>query len=645
MTSARTGSGDQDKPDGHMQRMRLSLSPRFAGDVITIDDKDTAMALYPVCTLPSCVRFRRRGHFCEAHYHRWRTRGRPALELFTADPGPATPPEAFVLDGLPLRLRLELALAIQFLAATPGKHRRISPPGIRALINALPQSGISTLLHMDATTALPGASAEVRRVLAALAAAVESFLEPPDAAIEFARDVWRLGVMGMTGKSGTAGTLVFTSIEQPWLRLLIKRFMRWRISTGTGYHQVNRDITAMHRLAEALTSHAGPDATKEQFTRETIDAYMSLLVRLKLSPASRRYFLSSVSIFLRAVRQQGWEPELPSSAGVHRSDHPRLPEALPRALPEFIMAQIEDPKALEQLEQPHRLMMQILIRTGLRLSDAYRLDIDCLVNDKQNAPYLRYLNHKMSREAHIPIDEELAAQISESARAVLARIPDARVLAPAPTSRDGRRPWSTPGASNRIAAWQQTIGLRDELGRPFRFTAHQLRHTYGTRLINADVPQEVVRRLLDHESSEMTARYARLRDDTIRRHWEKARKINIHGDTIDLQHSPALSDAAWIKENLGRATMALPNGYCGLPLQQSCPHANACLTCPVFVTTPDFLSEHLAHLKSTKRLIAEAQSAGRSRMVEMNTKVATHLENIISAIGGGNDMTESADAT
>jgi hypothetical protein len=91
--------------------------------------------------------------------------------------------------------------------------------------------------------------------------------------------------------------------------------------------------------------------------------------------------------------------------------------------------------------------------------------------------------------------------------------------------------------------------------------------------------------------------------------------------------------------------MALPNGYCGLPLQQSCPHANACLTCPVFVTTPDFLSEHLAQLKSTKRLIAEAQSAGRSRMVEMNTKVATHLENIISAIGGGNDMTESADAT
>ncbi|MDT5281624.1 MAG: hypothetical protein QOJ20_2819 [Mycobacterium sp.] len=38
---------------------------------------------------------------------------------------------------------------------------------------------------------------------------------------------------------------------------------------------------------------------------------------------------------------------------------------------------------------------------------------------------------------------------------------------------------------------------------------------------------------------------------------------------------PPLADAQWAKQHLARATMALPNGYCGLPLQQSCPHANA----------------------------------------------------------------------
>jgi hypothetical protein len=34
----------------------------------------------------------------------------------------------------------------------------------------------------------------------------------------------------------------------------------------------------------------------------------------------------------------------------------------------------------------------------------------------------------------------------------------------------------------------------------------------------------------------------------------------------------------WVKHRVGLATQALPNGYCGLPLQQTCPHANAPLT-------------------------------------------------------------------
>jgi len=38
------------------------------------------------------------------------------------------------------------------------------------------------------------------------------------------------------------------------------------------------------------------------------------------------------------------------------------------------------------------------------------------------------------------------------------------------------------------------------------------RHTYASRLINSEVSQEVVRRLLDHTSHTMTARYARLAD-------------------------------------------------------------------------------------------------------------------------------------
>jgi hypothetical protein len=63
---------------------------------------------------------------------------------------------------------------------------------------------------------------------------------------------------------------------------------------------------------------------------------------------------------------------------------------------------------------------------------------------------------------------------------------------------------------------------------------------YSTRLVirslpvNRDVPQEVVRVLLDHDSHMMTAHYARLSETTIRRHWEAAQKVNIKGEAVTL---------------------------------------------------------------------------------------------------------------
>lgn len=71
--------------------------------------------------------------------------------------------------------------------------------------------------------------------------------------------------------------------------------------------------------------------------------------------------------------------------------------------------------------------------------------------------------------------------------------------------------------------------------------------------------------------------------------------------------------------------------------------SEACLTCPVFITTPDFLAEHLAQLRATNRLIGEVEAKGRARVVEMNRQVATNLENIITAIQAPGDDTGAED--
>ena len=96
-----------------------------------------------------------------------------------------------------------------------------------------------------------------------------------------------------------------------------------------------------------------------------------------------------------------------------------------------------------------------------------------------------------------------------------------------------------------------------------------------------------MQKILDHDSPDMTAHYARLSDKTVREHWDKARKVGATGQPVRISPDGPLGEAAWTKHQLSRATQALPNGYCQLPVVKTCPHANACLTCPMFVTTPN----------------------------------------------------------
>ena len=64
------------------------------------------------------------------------------------------------------------------------------------------------------------------------------------------------------------------------------------------------------------------------------------------------------------------------------------------------------------------------VRSLHRISSARTLAFDCLLHDAQGAPYLRYINTKMRREAAVPIDEELETEIRSQQRRVLQRWPD-----------------------------------------------------------------------------------------------------------------------------------------------------------------------------------------------------------------------------
>ena len=58
----------------------------------------------------------------------------------------------------------------------------------------------------------------------------------------------------------------------------------------------------------------------------------------------------------------------------------------------------------------------------------------------------------------------------------------------------------------------------------------------------------------------------------------------------------------------------------------------ACLTCPLFITTAEFLPQHRKQLDDTRAMITRAQTDGHTRLAEMNRTVETNLLTLITTL-------------
>jgi len=581
--------------------------------------------------------------FCHAHAATWRANGRPDVAHFVGRFAEvtATEEEIIRLGDLGPQLRLELQFALQ--CRSDERATKTPPAVVMAVVRFLATQEVTSLADRpeDAWRLLIGRpapkDANPRAFLVYAHRKLADLADGNGWEGEFGRDVWQLRRLGHEGNQ----RLDFTVVPQPWLAHLLKRWLRWRLGTGLNVETVRRGLRSLSRFAvfcetAGLTSLAGVD-------RELLERYLADLHVEWAGRQRHNDHIGQLASFLGAIRQHRWDESLPASALIFADDYPKRSEQAPRSLGEAVMAQVERPDNLERWVNPaFRLVTMILVRCGLRVTDALRLGRDCVVTDTAGAPYLRYMNHKMKREALVPLDEEIRTLIGEQA----ATVSSAPWLFPRATKNpDGAAPVAASTYRAALYRWLENCNVVDEHGLPVRLTPHQWRHTLGTRLINRDVPQEVVRRILDHDSPQMTAHYARLHDTTVRRHWEAARKVDITGKSVIVDPAGPLAEAAWANQRLGRATQALPNGFCGLPVQQACPHANACLTCPTFLTTVEFLPRHRAQRDQTLRIITAAEARGQGRLVEMNRQVLANLDRVITSLQADGDPTDTvADA-
>jgi len=401
--------------------------------------------------------------FCMGHGLRWKESGRPEPGSFAARylDDPVLAHERIFLDRLPPQLKLEIQYALQ--RRCDERAGKAPPYLVMIMVRFLASSGASSMLDR---TEQQWRDAFVKKsnAIALLAWSrwqVTDLAESGGWDAEYPRDAWQMHRLGFE----TRNALNFSRIPQQQLKDLAKRWIRWRLSTGLSLEAGGiRPLRVLTRLAVFL--HARGIAGVDGVSRSVLQAYLADLRAAFGNRPEHGTHVSTTGLFLTAVRRHGWAPDLPLDAMIFPGDQPPRAELLPQALAGHVMTQVEQPANLARQENPaYRLVTLILIRCGLRVSDALKLPFDCVVTDDSGAPYLRYRNHKMKREALVPLDDELLSLIGEQQQQVLARYLAGIVLFPRRAGNpDGKTPLSSSTYRLALYRWLEHCHVRDEHG-------------------------------------------------------------------------------------------------------------------------------------------------------------------------------------
>ncbi len=417
----------------------------------------------------------------------------------------------------------------------------------------------------------------------------------------------------------------FVGIAHPFLKEAAKRWVKARVLAGTSLWSMKAYVSSVANFSKWL---AGPGAqwrvdAAPGISRAVLEDYL-LFVRHSrgLTPAGKRQRVVVLRMFLEEQRGDGLE--LPVEARIDPREIPRAEYQPSLAFDDFVFAQLTDPAKLALVPSlTVRTAIVLLANTGLRISSVITLGTDPIERGPDGHPYLRYENVKFrNRERMLPVSAEVERQVREQQahNAALYEQPSRWLLPspPPPRGKGGGFPVCPSGIAKAIRRWVQVADVRDAQGQRPRVFPHAFRHQVATSMVNERVPLLVVQRMLDHSNLNMTAHYARIHDSTLRREYDRwQQRVNVRGERIALPAEGPAAEAAWMKERLARAKQALPNGFCGLPLQHTCPHPNACLSCGNFLTDPSFRPQHQQHLDRTRELLADAERDGRERQIEL----------------------------
>ncbi|MCW2915412.1 MAG: xerD [Actinomycetia bacterium] len=269
---------------------------------------------------------------------------------------------------------------------------------------------------------------------------------------------------------------------------------RWHL-TGTRARQFCSD--------HGITSPA-------QLNADTLRALQREVLAAGVSPALAHAFHRVWKNFAGFCLEQGYATE----ADVLRVKAPKQPMVEPEVFT------LDDERRLLEAAAPgrDRMIVELMLRTGLRLDELLSLVVDDVVEGPEGA-YLRVRQGKGRKDRIVPLDSP-KAKLSPKLRQYIRAARPADASSPhlfLRTRRNGGE--YTPLTRRGLQILMQRLGQRTGL----HVHPHKFRHTFATRSLAAGVDVMALQRVLGHTTLAMVSRYVHYQKDDLLDAWRKRR--------------------------------------------------------------------------------------------------------------------------
>ena len=392
-------------------------------------------------------------------------------------------------------------------------------------------------------------------------------------------------------------------------------------------------------------STVDPDLTtvRDLDRRRHIEPWLASLVDVvsekdgqPITIGDRNRRVLAVATFLTDITEWGWDAA-PARKVMFRDDIPKLPQVLPRYLPIDADRRLTAALTKHPDNELAALALRLQRACGLRIGELLDLELDCVHEIDGNGAWLKVPLGKMQTERMVPLDTETLDLID--------RITQIRSHGrPMPHPRY-RRPaqflFTYLGRRLTQQGVRRELDHAADLARLEHVTSHQLRHTYATALVNAGVSLQALMALLGHVSAEMSLRYGRLFDSTVRTEYERALELakqqtalqppagNSQAGRVQLPLADITGGKDWRTTPLLKSRMA--GGFClRAPAQGACSYANICEHCPSYRADPSSLPVLAAQRVDAEALARDAEERGWIDEAERHHRLIARLDALIA---------------